>query len=64
MTYQWGNNHGSLMQVNGQWYIFYHRQEGCDEYARQAMVEPVDIALGMRTARSISVRSLMRTASR
>ena len=46
MTYQWGNNHGSLMQVNGQWYIFYHRQEGCDEYARQAMVEPVDIAVG------------------
>ena len=46
MTYQWGNNHGSLMQVGGQWYIFYHRQEGCDEYARQAMVEPVDIAVG------------------
>ena len=46
MTYQWGNNHGSLMKVGGQWYIFYHRQEGCDEYARQAMVEPVDIAVG------------------
>ena len=46
MTYQWGNNHGSLMKVGSQWYIFYHRQEGCDEYARQAMVEPVDIAVG------------------
>ena len=46
MTYQWGNNHGSLMKVGDQWYIFYHRQEGCDEYARQAMVEPVDIAVG------------------
>ena len=46
MTYQWGNNHGSLMKIKDQWYVFYHRQTGCDEYARQAMVEPVDVALG------------------
>lgn len=46
MTYQWGNNHGSLMQVKDQWYIFYHRQTGCNECARQAMVEPVDVAMG------------------
>ena len=45
MTYQWGNNHGSLMQIKDQWYIFYHRQTGCNEFARQAMVEPVDVAL-------------------
>jgi len=46
MTYQWGNNHGSLMKVKDQWYVFYHRQTGCNEYSRQAMVEPVDIATG------------------
>ncbi len=46
MTYPWGNNHGSIMQVNGQWYVFYHRQTGLDEYSRQAMLEPVDVALG------------------
>lgn len=46
MTYQWGNNHGSLMKVKNQWYVFYHRQTGCNEYSRQAMVEPVDIATG------------------
>lgn len=33
------------MKVNDQWYIFYHRQTGCNEFARQAMVEPVDVAL-------------------
>jgi hypothetical protein len=33
------------MQVNGQWYIFYHRQIGTDEYSRQAMIEPVDVAM-------------------
>ena len=46
MTYRWGNNHGSIMEVNGHWYIFYHRQTGVDEYSRQAMIEPVDVALG------------------
>ena len=46
MTYQWGNNHGSIMEVNGKWYIFYHRQTGVNEYSRQAMLEPVDVAMG------------------
>ena len=44
MTYRWGNNHGSVMEVNGQWYVFYHRQTGTDEYSRQAMLEPIDAA--------------------
>ena len=46
MTYRWGNNHGSIMEVNGQWYIFYHRQTGTNEYSRPAMLEPVDVAMG------------------
>lgn len=45
MTYRWGNNHGSIMEINGQWYVFYHRQTGTDEYSRQAMLEPVDVAM-------------------
>ena len=46
MSYRWGNNHGSVMQVNGQWYVFYHRQTGTDEFSRQAMLEPIDAAQG------------------
>lgn len=46
MTYRWGNNHGSIMEVNGQWYVFYHRHTGDTEYSRQAMLEPVDVAMG------------------
>ena len=46
MTYRWGNNHGSIMEVNGHWYVFYHRQTGVNEFSRQAMLEPVDAALG------------------
>ena len=36
-----GNTHGSICEINGQWYVFYHRQTGTDEYARQAMVAPI-----------------------
>lgn len=37
------NNHGSLECVNGQWYIFYHRQTHNSTYSRQACAEPVTI---------------------
>ncbi len=45
-TYRWGNNHGSIIEIEGKWYVFYHRQTGLDEYSRQAMLEPVDVAMG------------------
>ena len=37
------NNHGSLECVNGQWYIFYHRQTHNSTFSRQACAEPVEI---------------------
>jgi len=45
MSYRWGNNHGSIINIEGQWYVFYHRQCGVNEYSRQAMMEPVDVAM-------------------
>ena len=38
-----GNTHGSICEINDQWYVFYHRQTGTDEYARQAMVAPIEV---------------------
>ena len=38
-----GNTHGSICEINGQWYVFYHRQVGLDEYSRQAMVAPIEV---------------------
>ena len=38
-----GNNHGSICEINGQWYVFYHRQSGLNEFARQAMVAPITV---------------------
>ena len=38
-----GNTHGGLCEINGQWYIFYHRQAGLGGFDRQAMVAPVEL---------------------
>lgn len=38
-----GNNHGSIECINGQWYIFYHRQTHLTNYSRQGCAEPITI---------------------
>ena len=38
-----GNNHGSIIEINGQWYIFYHRQTNRSWYSRQGCLEPIQI---------------------
>lgn len=40
-----GNTHGSIAEINGQWWVFYHRQTGNDEFARQAMVAPIELSV-------------------
>ena len=37
------NTHGSIQEINGQWYVFYHRPPRGFGFARQAMVAPVTI---------------------
>lgn len=37
------NTHGSMEQINGQWYVFYHRPPRGFGFARQAMVAPVKV---------------------
>ena len=37
------NTHGSLQEINGQWYVFYHRPPRGFGNARQPMVAPVNI---------------------
>lgn len=38
-----GNNHGGLVCVNGQWYMFYHRHTSTVQYSRQGCAERVTI---------------------
>jgi len=38
-----GNNHGSIIEINGEWYIFYHRQTNGTWYSRQGCLEKIRI---------------------
>lgn len=38
-----GNNHGSIEKINGEWYIFYHRQTRKNEFSRQGCAEKIQI---------------------
>ena len=38
-----GNTHGGMVQVNGQWYIFYHRQTNKQKCCRQGCAEKITI---------------------
>ncbi len=37
-----GNTHGGMVRLNGDWYIFYHRQTNRHSYSRQACAEKLE----------------------
>ncbi len=41
--YPGGNDHGSIMNINGQWYIFYHRMTNGTIMSRRGCVEKIEI---------------------
>ncbi len=41
--YPGGNNHGSIANINGQWYIFYHRMTNGTIMSRRGCVEKIEI---------------------
>jgi len=41
--YPYGNNHGSIANISGQWYIFYHRMTNDTWFSRQACVERIEV---------------------
>ena len=43
IDYPAGNNHGSICQINGQWYVFYHRMTNGTLTSRRACVEKINI---------------------
>jgi hypothetical protein len=42
-TYFSGNNHGGIVEINRQWYIFYHRHTNGTNFSRQGCAERIDI---------------------
>lgn len=43
IDYPGGNNHGSICQINGQWYIFYHRMTNGTIMSRRGCVERIEV---------------------
>ena len=43
VDYPAGNNHGSICNINGQWYVFYHRMTNNTIMSRRACVEKITI---------------------
>ncbi|MDR2942754.1 MAG: family 43 glycosylhydrolase [Treponema sp.] len=38
-----GNNHGSIIEIKGKWYVFYHRHTNGKDFSRQACMEPLEM---------------------
>lgn len=43
VNYPGGNNHGSICQINDQWYIFYHRMTNNTIMSRRGCVEKIEL---------------------
>lgn len=42
IDYPGGNNHGSICEINGQWYLFYHRTTNGTTMSRRGCVEKIE----------------------
>ena len=40
--YYGGNNHGSIVEIEGEWYIFYHRHTNGQNFGRQGCIEKIE----------------------
>jgi hypothetical protein len=55
------NTHGSIQEINGEWYVFYHRPPRGFGYARQAMVAPIKVEWDQKPVSeggTVSIRAL------
>ncbi|HBG02219.1 MAG TPA: alpha-N-arabinofuranosidase [Firmicutes bacterium] len=41
-----GNNHGSIVEIMGEWFIFYHRHTNGTNFSRQACLERIEFTPG------------------
>lgn len=55
-VYYWGNNHGCLAEIQGKWYVFYHRQTNHTEQCRQGCAEKIEIG-NDGTIRQVNITS-------
>ncbi len=44
VTWNGGNDHGSIANCDGKWYVFYHRRT-TNDYNRQGAIEPIELRI-------------------
>jgi len=42
-AYPAGNNHGSIVEINGRWFVFYHRMTNGTWFSRQGCMERIEV---------------------
>lgn len=42
-AYYGGNNHGSIVELNNSWYVFYHRHTNGSNFCRQGCIEKIEV---------------------
>ena len=45
--YYWGNNHGSILELDGELFVFYHRHTNKSSWCRQGCAERLEMKAGM-----------------
>ncbi len=45
VTMQYSNTHGSIIELNGEWFVFYHRSTNNTMYARQGTADKIDVSI-------------------
>lgn len=54
----WANNHGSLIEILGNYYIFYHRHTYGKQYSRQACFEKIEFTNNLFTSAEMTSSGL------
>ena len=61
-SWTYGNNHGGLFEIDGQWFVNYHRPAP-DSFNRQAMMEPVEISYEPGVGGKVTIEQAQMTSS-
>lgn len=56
-----GNNHGSILNLDGKYYVFYHRQTNRNSFSRQTMVEKLEYENGLFKQAEMTSMGLLNT---
>lgn len=61
-SYPDGNVHGGIIEIQDQWYVFYHRMTNQSEFSRQAMMEPIEVRVDPAAGGNVEIKQAEMTS--